>query len=185
MKKKITITIICAVLSCVCLIGTTFAWLMDKTETIDNTFTIGNVDITLEETEDLDLKMVPGAPITKDPKVGVVAGSEACWLFVKIDESANLDTFITYTVDGAWTAVPGETNVYYIQVDAATATAGKTYPVLTGNQVTVNNTVTKAMMDEIKNGTAIDPVLSFTAYAIQQTGFADAATAWATAKTAT
>ena len=185
MKKKITLAVICAVLSCVCLIGTTFAWLMDKTETIDNTFTIGNVDITLEETENLDLKMVPGAPITKDPEVGVVAGSEACWLFIKIDESANLDTFITYTVDGAWKVVPGETNVYYIQVDAATATAGKTYQVLTDNQVTVNNTVTKSMMDEIKKGTATAPVLSFTAYAIQQTGFADAATAWATAKTAT
>ena len=179
MKKKITITIICAVLSCVCLIGTTFAWLMDKTETIDNTFTIGNVDITLEETENLDLKMVPGAPITKDPKVSVVAGSEACWLFVKIEESTNLDDFITYTVDSAWTHL--EEGVYYIKVD----TAGSTYSVLTGDKVTVNNTVTKAMMDEIKQGTATAPKLSFTAYAIQQTGFADAATAWATAKTAT
>ena len=189
MKKKITLTIICAVLSCVCLIGTTFAWLMDKTETINNTFTIGNVDITLEETENLDLKMVPGAPITKDPEVGVVAGSEACWLFVKIEKSANLDDFITYTVDSAWELVPGETNVYYIKVD----TAGNTYPVLTDNQVTVKDTVTKDMMDGIKNGTATAPKLSFTAYAIQQTGFIDgakteaenAAAAWAVAKNAT
>ena len=193
MKKKITLTIICAVLSCVCLIGTTFAWLMDKTETINNTFTIGNVDITLEETENLDLKMVPGAPITKDPKVGVVAGSEACWLFVTIEESTNLDDFITYTVEGTWKAVPGAENVYYIQVDADTAKAGKIYPVLTGNQVTVNNTVTKAMMDEIKAAPSKAPKLSFTAYAIQQTGFNDgakteaenAAAAWAVAKNAT
>ena len=180
MKKKITLTIICAVLSCVCLIGTTFAWLMDKTETINNTFTIGNVDITLEETA-TEFKMGPGDTITKDPKVTVVAGSEACWLFVKIDESTNLDDFITYTVDSAWELVPGETNVYYIKVD----TAGSTYSVLTDDEVTVKNTVTKAMMDEIKQGTATAPVLSFTAYAIQQTGFATPEAAWAEAKNAT
>lgn len=70
--------------------GATLAWLTDKTETITNTFTVGNVDISLEETTS-DYKMVPGNTIAKDPKITVEAGSEACWLFVKIDESTTLD----------------------------------------------------------------------------------------------
>lgn len=159
-----------------CTIGGTLAWLTDTTEAKVNTFTVGNIDIELNET-DRPYKMVPGTELDKDPKVTVKSGSEASWVFVKIEESNNLDAFISYDVADGWTALTGVDGVYY-RTQAAT-TADVTYSVLTNDKVTVKDTVTKAMMDAITAGTADEPTLTFTAYAIQQAGFETAALAWA------
>ena len=188
MKKKITLTVICAVLSCVCLIGTTFAWLTDKTGTVTNTFTVGNVDIDLSETTGTTYKMVPGAEINKDPKVTVVGGSEACWLFVKIVETNNTfntdQKFISYTKGSAWTlhstsTVDGvTTSIYYIKVDANPSTGtvdAVNYPVLDGNMVTVNSAATATDLAAAETN---KPTLAFTAYAIQQSGFDNVTDAW-------
>ena len=94
-----------------CAVGGTLAWLTDKTDAVQNTFTTSDVDIKLEETTGDSYKMVPGNTITKDPKVTVVAGSEKAYVFVKLEKSNNFDDFMTYTVaDGfadanaAWNA---------------------------------------------------------------------------------
>lgn len=53
---------------------------------------------------------------------------------------------------------------------------------LADNKVTVLDSVTSAMMDNITKGTTDAPTLTFSAYAIQKSGFADAAahgTNWA------
>ena len=191
--KKTLITVLVTVLVCCTAFGATYAWLMDKTTTITNTFTFGDVSITLEETKGegndtaKTFKMVPGATIDKDPKVSVVADSEACWLFVKIDEANNTFViegstvkFINYTVESAWTEVEAGTGVYYIKVDADTAKAGKTYSVLTDDVVTVNDKATVA--DFTTAGTNY-PQITFTAYAVQADGFSAAAAAWAQAST--
>lgn len=170
MKKKIVSLVLVFALALALGIGGTIAWLTDKTETVTNTFTVGDINITLTETE-RTYKMVPGGELDKDPTVSVVKDSEACWLFVKIDESENLDNFITYTVDSAWKKVDGEDNVYYIIVDADTAAAGESYPVLTNNKVSVNSEVTKGQMNELTDATK--PTLAFTAYAIQSANLAD------------
>lgn len=162
-------------------IGGTLAWLQAETDPVVNTFTAGDINIDLTESEDLDLKMVPGDTITKDPKVIVEANSEACWLFVKIEESENLDTYISYEVDDAWTEL--EDGVYYIEVDAATAKAGEEYAVLKGDEVTVLD-VTEENMEAAET---TKPTLTFTAYAIQSANLTDdagneittAAAAWA------
>lgn len=183
--KKTLITILVTVLLCGCVFGTTFAWLMDKTEPIENTFTFGNIDIELKETgatnNKQSFKMMPGATIEKDPAVTVNAGSEACWLFVKIDEANNTfkstEKFVTYNVvttgEKAWTYL--QDGVYYIKVDAATATVGATYPVLVDNQVTVNQNATA------NDFTGTAPTLTFTAYAVQSEGVTDVTAAWAIA----
>ena len=173
MKKKITITIICAVLSCVCLIGTTFAWLTAKTDPITNTFTVGDINITLTEGNALDLKMIPGKEITKDPKVTVKANSEACWLFVKIEKSTNFDTYMTFDVADGWTVLSGQTGVYYREVGAVDADTD--FYVIKNNQVKVSEDVTKT---ELQAAASSAPTLTFTAYAVQQEGVADATTAW-------
>lgn len=161
-----------------CAVGGTLAWLTDTTDQVTNTFTVGNIDIGLAETKD-NFKMVPGATISKDPKVTVKAGSEACWLFVKVTESDNLDSFISYSVDSNWTALTGVSGVYYREVpDQTTATTDVEYSVLTNDQVTVKDTVTKDMMDAITAGEATAPTLTFKAYAIQKEGFTTAAAAW-------
>ena len=183
MKKKITITIICAVLSCVCLIGTTFAWLVDKTDPIENTFTVGDVDIDLSETKGTitdgkrTFKMVPGNEIDKDPLITVNAGSEACYVFVKIDKSTNFDTFLTYELADGWTEL--QTGVYYRTVNANIAQAGTTFGVLKDDVVKVKTDVTRELLQALADATY--PTLTFTAYAVQSDNVADAATAWAIA----
>lgn len=177
MKKKIALSIAAIALVICCAVGGTLAWLTDQTGPVTNTFTVGNIDITLAESKNLDLKMVPGNTITKDPKVTVVAGSEACWLFVKVEKSANFDSFLTYTMADGWTQLTGVTGVYYREV--AAPTTDQEFAVLANNQVTVKDTVTKADMDNLTSSGATLPTLTFTAYAVQQANIADATTAWA------
>jgi predicted ribosomally synthesized peptide with SipW-like signal peptide len=181
--KKTLITILATVLVCCCVAGGTLAWLMDKTDPVVNTFTVGNVDITLTETVDTDndnaasFKMVPGSKIDKDPKVTVSAGSERCWVFVKIEESDNLDDFITYEVANGWQPLDGVDGVYYCEYNDPNAAIAE-YLVLKNDQVTVKNTVTKKMMDDLVNM----PTLTVTAYAVQKEAAASASAAWALAQ---
>lgn len=184
MKKKILL-IVCACALVVALsIAGTMAWLTDKTAAVENTFTVGNIHITLAETK-TNFKMVPGTNIDKDPKVTVVAGSEACWLFVKVEKSATLDTYIAYTVDSTWTQGDGTNipaNVYYRAQDAiAKDGTAAVYSVISGDKVNVKNTVTKTDMENLGVAGATQPKLTFTAYAIQKEGFGTAAAAWAEA----
>ncbi len=158
-------------------VGGTLAYLISKTEPVVNTFSPSDISITLTESRDLDLKLVPGKTITKDPEVTVKAGSEACWLFVKVEESSNVPDFLTYSVDSSWTALSGVSGVYYIWVSAADAEAGVGYPVLTDDCATVKSTVTKADLGALTSATY--PKLTFTAYAIQSEGFSSASAAWA------
>lgn len=180
--------IFCAALALVlvfgAVVGGTLAWLIDFTEPIKNTFTVGNVNIDLTEADgsvtaggSAEFKMVPGETIAKDPKVTVEAGSEACWLFVKVEESENLDDFITYGIAAGWTELAGENGVYYREVGANTQ-AAQEFSVLAGDQVTVLDSVTKEMMDGLADVDATQPTLTFTAYAVQSAGFATAADAW-------
>ena len=177
MKKKTLALLLALVLVFGAAVGGTIAYLTDTTGPITNTFTVGNINIGLAETA-TDFKMVPGCDITKDPKVTVEANSEACWLFVRIDESSNLDDFISYTVASDWTQGDGTkipANVWYRSVDASTT--DQIFSVLAGDKVAVNNTVTKAMMDNLTDSTR--PTLTFTACAVQADGFTAAADAWA------
>lgn len=176
MKKKV-LSIVAVVLVLCCAIGGTLAWLTDKTASVTNTFTVGDINIELAESENLDLKMVPGNTITKDPKVTVQANSEACWLFVKVEESANFDSFMTYAMADGWTALPGVTGVYYREVAATTAATD--FSVLKDNSVLVKDSVTKAMLNGLSETTF--PTLTFTAYAVQKDNVNSAADAWAKA----
>lgn len=172
MKKALFIMLSAALIVCATVAGT-LAWLTDTTAPVVNTFTVGDINITLTESENLDLKMVPGQPIEKDPKVTVKAGSEACWLFVKVDKSVNFDGFMTFEMADGWIALSGHAGVYYRNVDATNADTG--FDVLKDNKVTVRDTVTKTMLEGAKTNA---PTLTFTAYAVQKDGIADAATAW-------
>lgn len=161
-------------------VGGTLAWLTDTTESVTNTFTVGDINITLDETK-TDFKMVPGNTIEKDPKVTVEGGSEDCWLFVKVEKSNNLDTYITYTVDSDWTRLTTDKDgnsisdlIYYRSVTASDG--DQVFSVLTGDQVTVKDSVTKDLMEQAKDSA---PTLTFTAYAVQKDNIDTAAAAWA------
>lgn len=176
-NRRIAMTFALVLVVALASVGGTIAWLTAETQSVTNTFTVGNIDIALAETTS-NYKMVPGNTIAKDPKVTVKANSEACWLFVKIEESTNLDDFITYTVDSGWkelTGVTGVTGVYYREVAATTTDTA--FSVLTNDQVTVNDGVTKAQMGALTTDTL--PTLKFTAYACQKDNVNSAAEAWA------
>ena len=156
-------------------VGGTIAWLTAKTSTITNTFTTSDVDVTINETKE-DFKMVPGSTIAKDPKVTVPTTSEDCWLFVKVTESSNLDTYITYAMNDGWTLVEGQTDVYYYNGDI---TKGEAISILKGDEVTVNGSVTEADMTAANtNKPTLAPTLAFEAYVCQKANVADAKTAW-------
>ena len=161
-----------------CAVGGTVAWLVAKTNPVVNTFTYGDINIELTETTGEDYKIIPGVDIEKDPKVTVKADSEACWLFVKVEEEGTfVANKVTYSVDDSWTKGDGTKipeNVYYRAVDAVIANTD--FYVLKDNKVTVSNSLTK---EDIANIT--QPTLTFTAYAVQKDGMADAAAAWTAA----
>lgn len=191
MKKTIALAVAIAMI-CGCVVGGTLAWLIATDDPVVNTFTVGNINIELTETFNTDKdanivgndawqgKMIPGSILDKDPTVTVEANSEACWLFVKVQKSANLDTFITYAMADGWNQLANSEGVYYREV-AATTTA-QSFPVIkyndAENKVYVKDTVTKSMMDALEVEGAVQPTLTFTAYAVQKDNVADAATAW-------
>lgn len=171
-------------------IGGTVAWLTATSDTVTNTFTTSDISVTLTETTGSEYKMVPGWTIAKDPKATVVANSEDCFLFVKIDKSTNYDTYLnSYTVATGWTKLENVDGVYYKVFDSNDNTntnkKGTAYSILKDDQVTVKDTVEKADFEKLTRATNPDPkpTLTFTAYATQlykdnNTKFS-AAEAWA------
>lgn len=173
-SSRAFIALLALVLVIGCVAGGTVAWLVAKTEPVVNTFTYGNINIALAETTGTNYKVIPGTVIEKDPKVTVKGGSEACYLFVKVEASGTFVTGkVTYAIDKDWTALPGVNGVYYRLVDAVTEDTA--FSVLEGDKITVLDTLTK---DDIKDIAASHPTLTFTAYAVQQENIDDVATAW-------
>lgn len=188
MKKKIVSVCLVVCLLATAIIGTTLAYFTDE-KAVTNTFTTGDVTIKLDETdvdtagvatgagrkeEGNEYHLLPGKTYTKDPKVTVNAGSEDCYLFVKVVNGlaaleAEGDTTIAAQMAAkGWTSVTGETNVY---MQAGTYSAEES--------VTVFDTFTIDTAATAEDLTGIDQVqVVITAYAIQAEGFNSAQEAW-------
>lgn len=180
-SSRAFIALLALVLVIGCVAGGTVAWLVATSDTVTNTFTYGDINIALAESTGTSYKVIPGTDITKNPKVTVKGGSEACWLFVKVEESGTfVADKVTYAIDNGWTPLEGEKGVYYREVAAVTADTD--FSVLEGNKITVKDTLTKG---DIKDIAATNPTLKITAYAVQQENIADAATAWKAANPTT
>lgn len=165
MKKKTLALVLALTLVVVGVVSGTLAWLTAKSDVVVNTFTTSDIKVELKETTGTEYKMIPGYTITKNPKATVLAGSEECFLFVKLDKSANFDDYLEYVIADGWTQLEGVTDtVYYRVVDGTTNQIGTAYSVLANDQVTVKGTVTKDLMDAAD---AAKPTLTITAYASQ------------------
>lgn len=155
-KKTMALAAVLAVILCAT-IGGTIAYLMDQTDPVVNTFTYGNVNIKLEESDpnidgDNDPATMPhtyyglpGETITKDPKVIVTKKSVDCWLFVKLEKSDNFDDFMTYEMAEGWTKLDGYDNVYYREV--IESDNDQEYQIIKGDEIYVKTSVTKEMID--------------------------------------
>lgn len=195
-KKGSNAKVIATLLAIVLLIGVgiggTIAWLMDTTDPVTNTFTVGAVEITLEETLNTDTndddeadawqaQLIPGKEYTKDPVVTVTDNTNVdCYLFVKFEEKNAPANYLTYTSTlteaNSWTKGDGTkipSNVWYRVVEADAEV--KTWNLLDGNKVTVKDTLKVEDMP-VAGAT---PEMVYTAYAVQKDEVADAAAAWA------
>jgi len=101
--KKALLVVLCVVLLVVSSVFGTLAYLTDK-EAVVNTFTVGQIDILLDEKDvdnDTDLSditegsnpqrdkhneyhLIPGVELDKDPTVTVLPGSEECYVYMVV-----------------------------------------------------------------------------------------------------
>lgn len=176
-EEKTLALLVALVLVVGCVIGATLAWLTASTNEMKNTFSTSDIEVTLTETEE-DYKMVPGWTIHKDPTATITAGSEECYLFVKLDKSPNFDEYMACEIADGWTALENVDGVYYRVVN--TTDMGTSYSVLKNDQVAVKDTVTREMMAAAEQN---KPTFTVTAYASQlyknNTETFTAADAWA------
>ena len=135
MKKKL-MTVLALVLVIALSVAGTYAYLTSQAS-VKNTFTVGNVSITMDEAavneygEKLndkgtvavegdtlaarrdanEYKLVPSHTYVKDPTIHVGATSEDCYLFVEITN--DLGNKATINGRTGWTQVAEGSNVYY------------------------------------------------------------------------
>ena len=194
-KSKAILMALCAVLLVAASVMGTLAYLT-STDTVTNTFSVGNVAITMDE-KDVDnstpdaardkanaYKLVPGHKFEKDPIIHVASTSEDCFLFVKvvneiadIEEKGTTDAPAATTVAAqmaakGWAPINEGSNVYvYIGTEAGAAdpvavTANANVTVF--ENFTISGTVTNEQLAAYTGKT-----ITVTAYAIQADGFAD------------
>ena len=180
-KSKALLLTLCAVLLVTASMLGTMAYLT-STASVENTFTVGSVAITLDET-DVDnstadanrdqansYKLMPGHTYTKDPTIHVAAASEDCYLFVKVaNEITAIEgetTVAAQMTAKGWVAVDGVTGVYvYTQSNAPAVVSG-------GSNVTVfDNFTISGTVDNATLATYNNKTITVTAYAIQADGF--------------
>lgn len=96
MKKIIALAVTLMLVAAVAL-SATMAYLTRVTEAKENIFTIGDINVELDEEEWVpDSKIVPGATIPKKPIITVKAGSEPSYIF------AYLENTLAVQVGSAW-----------------------------------------------------------------------------------
>lgn len=175
MKKIVALGSGAALLVSASVMGT-MAYLTAQTGEVSNVFTVGNVNIKLDEAPvdangvkltgervtSNTYKLIPGKTYSKDPMVTVLDGSEECYVYVKVENgiaSLNLesdadgDETIAAQIAVNWTPVGG--NVYRYN---ETLTAGETAVVF--ENFTIDDT---ADISKVTNDTKI----TIDAFAIQ------------------
>ena len=198
--RRILLTLACAVLLVSLSVGATLAYLTSKTDPVQNTFTVGNVAITLDEAKVDEYgvpvegaervmkntyKLIPKATYTKDPIVYVSDNSEDCWIFVKVYNGlktefsgmADIETTIEEKTIAAqmtandWICVDSVNNIWgYHQV----VSENTSWPVF--ETFTLNDTATQEQLEAIVDGGTC--YIYIQAFAIQAEGLTTLTAAW-------
>ena len=207
MKKSIALVMMAVLLVAASVMGT-LAYLT-STDTVKNTFTVGKVNITLDEAEvDMngvavtpakrvkknEYKLMPGHTYTKDPMVTVLAGSEPSYIkmTVTFSKANELDAIFAPTGADLTSIFKGYDSANWIAKgntkDAAANT--RTYefwyketvgaPTADVALVALFDSITvPGEITQAQLETIKDMTITVTAYAIQADGFANADAAWA------
>ena len=209
-RNKILLLALCmAALIAVSVLGT-MAYLT-STDTVTNTFTVGKVDIKLDEAKvntdgslvgnadrvkANEYKLLPGHTYNKDPMVTVLSGSESSYVKMTVTFSKANELDAIFAPTGA------DLTSIFTGYDAATWIAKGNTKDTTANTRTYEfwykeavgaptaDVTLDALFDSITvpgtiTGEQLETIEGMTitvnAYAIQADGFADAAAAWAAA----
>lgn len=186
--RKTLLMVLSLVLVAVVSVAGTLAYLNSKTGPVTNTFTVGAVEITLDEAKVTNLgvkdgddrvtenayKLYPNHEYLKDPIVHVDAESEDCWLFVEVKNEieaieAPANTIAAQLEANGWTLVEGQTNVYAYR---AIVSGGTDVPVF--GSFKIADTVDNETLAAYDGKTVV-----VTALAVQADGFTTAAEAYA------
>ena len=125
-KTKALVLALCAVLLVVTTVFVTMAFLTSE-DSVQNTFTVGKVEITLDEAKvdsygneianaervkENEYKLIPSHTYVKDPTIHVDSNSEDCYLFVKIQNDLGSEGVINGIANNGWVLVEGTQDVY-------------------------------------------------------------------------
>lgn len=181
-RKKLTGIISIGLLILIGIAGT-YAFLTDTTPTKANTFTVGKVGITLAEPEwdkeGASHKIIPGVTLAKDPTVTVTSKSEDAYVFIELDFSTQLAEHVAfYTInynDTAWELISetGTKKVYGYKTIVAASQTDTVLPALF-TTISFADTLTAENLEQLK-----EAKINVTGHAIQASGLADSAAAWA------
>lgn len=191
-RSKALLLTLCAVLLVTASMLGTMAYLT-STDGVKNTFTVGQVKITLDEedtdnsTPDADrdkanaYHLLPGNEYEKDPTVHVNAVSEDSWIFVKVENGIAAFEAATSTEENGyksisdqitangWTALDGVANVYYKPYTKSA----------TGSDLIVfSNFKIADTANDVQGWATLNATVNITAYAVQKDGFDTASAAW-------
>lgn len=207
-KRKALLLSLCAVLLVVASVMGTMAYLTSS-DTVTNTFTVGKVQITLDEAAvNLDgtpiegaarvkqnsYKLLPGLTYTKDPTVTVKAGSEPSYvkMTVTFSKAAELDAIFAPTGADLTSIFNGYNSTNWIAKGNTEDTVKntRTYEFWYKDTVAAPtaDVVLDALFDSITVPDSITKeqlatieglTITVNAYAIQADGFGSAEEAWA------
>ena len=149
MKKKLMAVALATIIAVMAVAGASLAWLTAESEDVTNTFTVGNITISLAETTGTVYKVVPGATDNKNPTVTVKEKSEKCYVYVLIDNQFVIDgvTVATLNISSAdWVevATDGTRTLYRYSTVVDASSEDKELPVFTtvtydGETITSDN----------------------------------------------
>lgn len=207
-KKKVFVTVLCAVLLVAASVLGTMAYLTSNDEVV-NTFTVGNVQIKLDEAKanpDGSLvanadrvkansyKLLPGHTYNKDPMVTVLKGSESSYvkMTVTFTKAAQLDAIFAPNGADMTSIFNGYDNsnwIYKGNTENATENT-RTYEFWYKETVAApdGDVALDALFDSItvpgtitnaQLATIEGMTITVNGYAIQADGFANAEAAWA------
>lgn len=197
-KLKKAALLLCSAVLLVCIsIGATVAYLT-STATVTNTFTVGNVAITMDETKVDEngtpiqganrvqantYKLMPGHTYTKDPTIHVSNTSEEAYLGVKVvfensaeaDEKLSLNMLSIFSgfIAENWTIqekTQEDNDVYYLLTRKNTVTKNDNIKLF--DYVVIPDEMTNEQIAYLNNIR-----MEITAYAVQKDGFSSAADA--------
>lgn len=206
--KKTLLMMVCAVMLVLVSVMGTMAYLT-STDTVTNTFTVGNVQIKLDEAaanadgsliadaarvKANSYKLLPGHTYNKDPMVTVLNGSEASYIkmTVTFSKANELDAIFAPTGADLTSIFKGYDSANWIAKGNTKDAAANTRTYEFWYKETVGAPTADVALDALFDSITIpgeitqaqletikDMTITVTAYAIQADGFANADAAWA------